>query len=89
MIKARQIVPISHETRPSTQLYKIVQKKQPNTNRLYRAIYDSNQSIYNKDILYLFSRFILVYYCKCCDLIGYSTRYLFLDKEQVAKQSSS
>ena len=24
------------------------------------------------------SRIILVYYCKCCDLIGYSTRYLSL-----------
>ena len=26
------------------------------------------------------SRIILVYYCKCCNLIGYSTRYLFLDR---------
>ena len=25
-----------------------------------------------------FSRIILVYYCKCCNLIDYSTRYLFL-----------
>ena len=25
-----------------------------------------------------FSRIILVYYCKCCNLIGYSTRYLFI-----------
>ena len=24
------------------------------------------------------SRIILVYYCKCCNLIGYSTRYLFI-----------
>ena len=23
---------------------------------------------------------ILVYYCKCCNLIGYSARYLFLDR---------
>ncbi len=23
---------------------------------------------------------VLVYYCKCCNLIGYSTRYLFLDR---------
>ena len=29
--------------------------------------------------LFIFSRIILVYYCKCCNLIGYSTRYLFLD----------
>ena len=28
--------------------------------------------------LYSISRIILVYYCKCCNLIGYSTRYLFL-----------
>ncbi len=27
-----------------------------------------------------FSRIIPVYYCKCCNLIGYSTRYLFLDR---------
>ena len=26
------------------------------------------------------SRIILVFYCKCCNLIGYSTRYLFLDR---------
>ena len=26
------------------------------------------------------SRIILVYYCKCCSLIGYSTRCLFLDR---------
>ena len=23
---------------------------------------------------------IVVFYCKCCNLIGYSTRYLFLDR---------
>ena len=27
-----------------------------------------------------YSRIILIYYCKCCNLIGYSTRYLFLDR---------
>jgi hypothetical protein len=27
--------------------------------------------------LIIFSRIILVYYCKCCNLIGYFTRYLF------------
>ena len=26
------------------------------------------------------NRIILVYYCKCCIFIGYSTRYLFLDR---------
>ena len=31
-------------------------------------------------ILITISRIILVYYCKCCNLIGYSTRYLFLDR---------
>ena len=28
--------------------------------------------------LNIFSRIILVYYCKCCNLIGYSIRYLFI-----------
>ena len=31
-------------------------------------------------IISRFSRIILVYYCKCCNLIGYSSRYLFLDR---------
>ena len=30
--------------------------------------------------LIFISRIILVFYCKCCNLIGYSTRYLFLDR---------
>ena len=30
--------------------------------------------------LILFSKIILVYYCICYDLIGYSTRYLLLDR---------
>ena len=29
-------------------------------------------------IIICFSRIILAYYCKCCNLIGYSTRYLFI-----------
>ena len=39
--------------------------------------------------LIIIGRIILVYYCKCRNLIGYSTRYLFLDRWRVAKQSSS
>ena len=31
-------------------------------------------------LVIVISRIILVYYCKCCNLIGYSTRYLFLDR---------
>ncbi len=31
-------------------------------------------------VLFLVSRIILVYYCKCCNLIGFSTRYLFLNR---------
>ena len=31
-------------------------------------------------VLTCVSRIILVYYCKCCNLIGYSIRYLFLDR---------
>ncbi len=42
--------------------------------------------ILRRNVIYLFSRIILVYYCKCCNLIGYSTRYLFLDRLRVAKQ---
>ena len=30
-------------------------------------------------IYYLLVELCLVYYCKCCNLIGYSTRYLFLN----------
>ena len=38
-------------------------------------------------VLIIFNRIILAYYCKCCPLIGYSTRYLFLHtRERVAKQ---
>ena len=33
-----------------------------------------------------FSRIMLIYYCKYCNLIGYSTRYLFLDRQRVAKR---
>ena len=32
------------------------------------------------NILFLVNRIILVYYCKCCNLIGFSTCYLFLDR---------
>ncbi len=28
----------------------------------------------------MISRIILVYYCKCCNLIGYCTRYLFINR---------
>ena len=31
-------------------------------------------------MLILISRIILVYYYKCCNLIGYFTHYLFLDR---------
>ena len=34
----------------------------------------------NLNHLIIFSRIILVYHCKCCNLIGYSTRYLFFDR---------
>ena len=32
------------------------------------------------DILFLVNRIILVYYCKCCNLIGFCTHYLSLDR---------
>ena len=29
-------------------------------------------------------KIILVYYCKCCNLIGYSTHFSFLDRQRIA-----
>ena len=29
-------------------------------------------------IIYIFSKNLVVYYCKCCNLIGYATRYVFV-----------
>ena len=37
-------------------------------------------TLMSKYILISVSRIVLVYYSKCCNLIGYSTRYLFLDR---------
>ena len=31
----------------------------------------------------IFSKNLLVYYCKCCNLIGYATRYLFVNRYRV------
>ena len=50
----------------------------------YACGYDSESNISSPVISFLnhsifnFSRIILVYYCKCCNLIGYSTHYLFI-----------
>ena len=41
-------------------------------------IYTYSAIIFFTCIIIFFSRIILVYYCKCCNLIGYSTRYLFI-----------
>ena len=32
-------------------------------------------------VVIIISRIILVYYCNCCNLIGYSTCYLFVDRQ--------
>ena len=29
-------------------------------------------------IIYTLSKNLVVYYCKCCNLIGYATRYVFV-----------
>ena len=29
-------------------------------------------------IIYILSKNLVVYYCKCCNLIGYATRYVFV-----------
>ena len=34
---------------------------------------------HGKYIIYI-SKNVLVYYCKCCNLIGYATRYLFVNR---------
>ena len=42
---------------------------------------DNDSETENSEVLHVlikFSRIILVYYCKCCNLIGYSARYLFI-----------
>ena len=32
-------------------------------------------------VVTIISRIILVYYCNCCNLIGYSSCYLFVDRQ--------
>ena len=39
--------------------------------------------------IYIFSRNLVEHYCKCCILIGYATRYLFVDRQRVAKMASA
>ena len=39
--------------------------------------------------IYIFSKNLLVYYCKCCNLIGYATRYLFVNIYQVAASNAT
>ena len=38
-------------------------------------------------IIFIFSKNLLVYYCKCCILIGYATRYLFVDSRVAASNA--
>ena len=35
-------------------------------------------------LLYYSKNLYVVYYCKCCNLIGYATRYLFVNRYRVA-----
>ena len=39
--------------------------------------------------MYIFSKNLLVYYCKCCNLIGYATRYLFVNRYRVAVSNAT
>ena len=71
---------------------KIVYERETNSNNehplvtlhLYIYIY-----IYIYVCIYIFSRNLVEYYCKCCNLIDYATRYLFVDKYRVAKMASA
>ena len=40
-------------------------------------------------MLLMISRIILIYFCKYCNFFDYSTRYLLLGRQRVAKESSS
>ena len=54
---------------------------EPEVNNCYTTIHINEAiSLILVCALLEFSRIILVYYCKCCNLIGYSTCYLFLDR---------
>ena len=48
------------------------------TRRKYLVTPQNSCKIFLATHIISFSRIILVYYCKCCNLIGYSTRYLFI-----------
>ena len=39
-------------------------------------------------LIILFSKNLLVYYYKCCNLIGYANRYLFVNRYRVARQAT-
>ena len=43
----------------------------------------------NKFLLNSFSKNVLVYYCKYCNLIGYATRYLFVNRYRVAASNAT
>ena len=40
-------------------------------------------------LLSVFSKNLVVYYCKCCNLIGYATRYLFVNRYRVAASNAT
>ena len=39
----------------------------------------SNNTLCNIHCIYISSKNLVVYYCKCCNLIGYATCYLFIN----------
>ena len=39
--------------------------------------------------LQIFSKNFLVYFCKCCNLIGYATRYIFVDRYPGAARNAT
>ena len=44
---------------------------------------------FDETCIYIFSKNIVVYYCKCCNLIGYGTRYLFVNRYGVAASNAT
>ena len=53
--------------------------------RFIRLFYKRNRKSFS--VLPLsFSKNLVVYYCKCCNLIGYATLYLFVNRYRVTRQ---
>ena len=40
-------------------------------------------------LVYSFSKNLVIYYCKCCNLIGYTTHYLFVNRYRVVASNAT